>query len=106
MLCYNLYAVKREIMKKESIDLYDAHLLSKQRVCFRAFVINLVLVFLVWLLTMCPDFMFLAVKITGISLQYLYISAISFLAIWKLAGIVFFLIPGIAIWWERKMFRR
>ncbi len=92
-------------MKKDFVEIQNMKLLSKQRICFRAFLINLVLVILVWLLTLCPEFMYLAVRITGISLPYLYVSAISFLAIWKLAGVIFFLIPAIAIWWERKMLK-
>ena len=93
-------------MKKDFIEIQNLKLLSKQRIYFRAFFINFALVVLVWLLTLCPQFMYFAVRITGISLPFLYVSAISFLAIWKLAGVVFFLIPAIAIWWERKMLKK
>lgn len=93
-------------MKKDFIEFQNMKLLSKQRIYLRAFFINLALVILVWLLTLCPQFMYMAVRITGISLPYLYVSAISFLAIWKLAGVVFFLVPAIAIWWERKMLKK
>ncbi len=92
-------------MKKEYKEMLELKLLSKQRVYFRAFLINLLMVVLVWLLTLWPAFMYFAVRITGISLPYLYVSAISFLAIWKLAGVVFFLVPALAVWWERKMLK-
>lgn len=92
-------------MKKEYKEMLELKLLSKQRVWFKAFLINLLMVVFVWLLTLCPAFMYFAVRITGISLPYLYVSAISFLAIWMLAGFVFFLVPALAVWWERKMIK-
>lgn len=97
--------VKGDDMKKECIEKRNLKLLSKQRIYFRAFFINFLFVVLVWLMTLCPTLMYFAVRITGISLPYLYVSAISFLAIWMLAGIVFFLVPAIAIWWERKFIK-
>lgn len=92
-------------MKKDYMEKHNLKLLSKQRIYFRAFLINFLFVVLVWLMTLCPSLMYLAVRITGISLPYLYVSAISFLAIWMLAGIVFFLVPAVAIWWERKFIK-
>lgn len=89
-------------MKKEHMENCEVKLLSKQRIYLKSFFINLLLGVIVWLLTLWPAFMYLAVRITGISLPYLYVSAISFLAIWMLAGIVFFLVPALAVWWERK----
>ncbi len=92
-------------MKKEYIEMLNLKLLSRQRVYFKAFLINFLLVFFVWLLTLWPAFMYFAVRITGISLPYLYVSAISFLAIWMLAGVVFFFVPAIAVYWERKILK-
>ena len=43
------------------------NLLSAQRILFRAFFVNTVLVFLVWLMTFIQGFIFLGVVITGVS---------------------------------------
>lgn len=92
-------------MKKEYEEVHRAKMLSVQRVLFRAFVINFALVFAVWLLTFWPTFMYLLVGITGVSLPTMYISVIGCLAIWKLAGVVLFLVPAVAIWWERSVMK-
>lgn len=92
-------------MKKEYVEMHDAHLLSRQRVLLRAFAINTALVILVWLLTFIPGFIFLGVIMTGISAPMFLLSAIGTLAVWGLAGVALFLVPGLAIWWERKMIK-
>ena len=81
------------------------NLLSAQRILFRAFFVYTVLVFLVWLMTFIQGFIFLGVVITGVSAPMFYISAIGALAVWGIAGVALFLVPGIAIWWERKVMK-
>ncbi len=92
-------------MKKEFIEMCDAQLLSKQRVWFRAFVVNTLLVLFIWLMTFIPAFIYLGVLVTGVSAPMFYVYAIGTLAVWGLAGVVLFLVPAIAVWWERKMVR-
>ena len=92
-------------MKKEFIEMRDAQLLSKQRVWFRAFVVNTLLVLFIWLMTFIPAFIYLGVLVTGVSAPMFYVYAIGTLAVWGLAGVVLFLGPAIAVWWERKMVR-
>lgn len=91
-------------MKKntESIQMYDEKLYRKQRILFRAFFINLLLVLFVWLLSFWPGFMYFISVVTGISIGLLYISWIGWLALWKIAAVLIFLVPAIAIYWERK----
>lgn len=92
-------------MKKKFQEKNDIKLLSKQRVLFRAFVVNTVLVLLIWALTFIPSLMYFGVLITGVSAPMFYVYAVGTLALWGLAGVIFFLVPGIAIWWERKMMK-
>ncbi len=92
-------------MKKKFQEKNDVKLLSKQRVLFRAFVVNTVLVLLIWALTFIPSLMYFGVLITGVSAPMFYVYAVGTLALWGLAGVIFFLVPGIAIWWERKMMK-
>lgn len=87
---------------KELTEMIDMKLYTKQRVLFRAFLINIVLVLIVWLLSFWPGFMYFVSAITGMSVGLLYISWIGWLAIWDLAGVAFFLVPALAIYWERK----
>lgn len=89
-------------MKKESVELHEMQLLSKQRVLLRAFFINLLLGLIVWGLTFIPAFLYLAVWISGISPMMMYFSMIGGIALWQMLGILIFLVPALAIYWERK----
>lgn len=92
-------------MKKNFAEKRDMKLLTRQRVMLRAFAVNTVLVLAVWGLTFIPALMYFGVVVTGVSATMFYVYAIGTLALWGLAGVIFFLVPGIAIWWERKMVR-
>lgn len=91
---------------KEIIEVTDYKLRIKQRVLFRAFAINILLILIVWLLTFSPAFMGWVAFVLGYSIPATYISLINWIAIWDIAGAVLFLIPGLAIWWERCMNRK
>lgn len=92
-------------MKKDFQEKCDMKLLSKQRVLFRAFVVNTILVLFIWLLTFCPDLLYIGVLVTGVSAPMFYVYAVGTLALWGLAGVIIFLVPAIAMWWERKMMK-
>lgn len=92
-------------MKNDFQEKRNIKLLSKQRVMFRAFAVNTLLVLIIWLLTFIPQLMYMGVLITGISAPMFYVYAVCALVLWELAGIIFFLVPAIAIWWERKMIK-
>jgi len=79
-----------------------ASLLTRQRTLFRAFFINIILGLLVGALVFIPGFLYMAVVITGISPMMMYFSMISGIALWQMLGVVLFLVPAIATWWERK----
>lgn len=92
-------------MKNDFLTKRDIKLLSKQRVLFRAFAVNTLLVLLIWALTFIPQFIYFGVWVTGVSAPMFFFYAIGTLALWGLAGVILFLVPAIAIWWERKMLK-
>lgn len=94
--------MKKEINKYE---MRDTVLLTKQRTLFRAFFVNIILGLLVWGLTYITGFLYLAVLLTGISPMVIYFSIISGIALWQMLGVLLFLVPALAIWWERKMIK-
>ncbi len=89
-------------MKKEYLEIENRKLLSRQRVLLRAFAINLFLGFVCWLLTMVPGVLYFGVWATGFSAMMMYYSVISAIALWQLLNVIFFLVPGVALMWERK----
>lgn len=93
------------VMKNDFQEKCSMKLLSKQRVLFRAFAVNTLLVLLVWLLTFIPQLIYFGVWITGVSAPMFFVYAVGTLALWELAGVIIFLVPAIAIWWERKMIK-
>ena len=92
-------------MKTDWVEIHNMKLLSIQRTLMRAFVVNTVLVLLVWLLTFVPGFIFMGVLLTGVSAPVFYVYAVGTLAMWGLAGVILFLVPAIAVWWERKLMK-
>lgn len=93
-------------MKKEVIELHKYKLRLRQRVLFRAFAINLMLVFTVWLMTFSNGFMGFVAHLLKATPEIAFEMTIDWLAFWDLAGVVFFLIPALAVWWERRMMNK
>ncbi len=91
-------------MKCEDMEMYDLRMLSKQRVLFRAFFINLIMGFIVFcLIILMPAFVYMAVLISGISPITMYLAMIAGIGVWQMLGIVLFLVPAISLWYERKI---
>ena len=82
-------------MKKDFSGKRQMKLLSKQRVLL-----------LIWALTFVPAVMYFGVWVTGVSAPMFYVYAIGALALWGLAGVVIFLVPAIAVWWERRVINK
>jgi len=89
-------------MRKDFIQEQDMKLRIKQRTLFRAFFINLILGAIALVLTYVPVLLYVAVWATGISPMVMYFSIISGIAVWQMLGVVLFLVPAIATWWERR----
>lgn len=94
------------IMQKDFYKKQNVKLLMRQRILLRAFFVNTVLVLLVWGLTFIPALMYFGVLITGLAAPMFYVYTIGTLALWGLGGVMFFLVPGIAVWWERVVLIR
>ena len=92
-------------MKNDFQEIRNIKLLSKQRVLLRAFAVNTLLVLLIWMLTFVPLLIYFGVWVTGVSAPMFFVYAVGTLALWGLAGVILFLVPAIAIWWERKMIK-
>lgn len=92
-------------MKNDFQEMRNIKLLSKQRVLLRAFAVNTLLVLLIWMLTFVPQLIYFGVWVTGVSAPVFFVYAVGTLALWGLAGVILFLVPAIAIWWERKMIK-
>jgi hypothetical protein len=93
-------------MPKDQMEWIDHKLSHKQRVLLRAFVINYAIILLYWLCTMSGGFMNFVAMMAKMPPELVYIQMINWMAIWKIAGAVLFLIPGLAIWWERCMIKK
>ncbi len=87
---------------KKDLEKLDLKLLSKQRILFRAFFINVIFVLITWLLLLIPACMYFAVWMTGIPPMMLQMSMMGALALWDILAVLIFLVPAIAIYWERK----
>lgn len=87
-------------------EMHDFKLRSKQRIMFRAFAINYVLILITWLLSMSDSFMSWVAYLTNMPFGLLSVQMINWLAIWKIAGVIFFLVPALAAVWERVMLKK
>ncbi len=93
-------------MPKDEMARIEHKLYHKQRVLLRAFLINIILIFVAWLMTLSIGFMEWAAGLLSMPPALLYINMVNWLAIWDIAGVVLFLIPGLAMWWERCSIRK
>ena len=89
-------------MKKEICEIQNMKLYVRQATLFRAFLINVILGLVVDALALfVPGFLFALVVVTGVSPMMMFFSMISGIALWQMLGVVFFLVPALAIWWQR-----
>ncbi len=89
-------------MRKDFIAEQDMKMRIKQRTLFRAFFINLILGLVALVLTYIPVLLYVAVVATGISPMVMYFSIIAAIALWQMLGVIYFLVPAVALWWERR----
>ncbi|MDR0319120.1 MAG: hypothetical protein LBH81_00050 [Rickettsiales bacterium] len=87
-------------MPREDMEraLYKMH--NKRNLLLRAFLINYIAVFAVWLLSL-TGFLEWAMKFfADWSAREMNNYMMFMFGAWKIAGVVLFLIPGLAAWWE------
>ncbi|MCL1785813.1 MAG: hypothetical protein FWG39_01520 [Alphaproteobacteria bacterium] len=74
---------------------------GKRNILFRAFLINYIAVFVVWLISLTPLYTGLmhhfAANQTAAGIE-MYM--LNIFGMWKILGVILFLMPALAIWWE------
>ncbi|MCL1891956.1 MAG: CPP1-like family protein [Alphaproteobacteria bacterium] len=94
-------------MDKEWLGYKIWKLKQKRNILFRAFLINYVVILLAWLVSMTPFYMGLLMHfMPGINAIEANMYLMTLFGIWKIAGVVLFLIPALAIWWEQCMMQK
>ncbi|MCL2017626.1 MAG: hypothetical protein FWG80_02550 [Alphaproteobacteria bacterium] len=93
-------------MKKEFIEHQYNKMLMKRNFLFKAFLINYLAVFLVWLITITPIFDLLMALLTSFSKAEADAYIMILLGIMKIAGFVIFLAPAFAAWWEMNALKK
>ena len=93
-------------MKKEELAIYENKLRMKQHILLRAFAINLALLFIVWIFSLSTNVMELIAFATNVPTTLVYMNMLNWLAIWDIAGAVLFLVPALAIWWQRAALKK
>lgn len=105
---------KEKIMKDINIkDMKDMVLYKlykmrdKRNILLRAFLINYVAVFALWLLSMTPLYAglmksFAAHQSTAATEMYM----LGIFGAWKILAVVLFLAPALAIWWEMTFIKK
>ncbi len=84
-------------MKKEMAE----SLALRQKILFRTFWVNTLLVFLVWLISFVPGVLFFGALLTGVPGAWFYYLMMCGLALWELINVIFFLAPAVAVAWVR-----
>ncbi|MDR1360880.1 MAG: hypothetical protein LBJ18_01040 [Rickettsiales bacterium] len=72
----------------------------KRNMLLRAFAINLGLIVAFWLVSMTSFYAGLMEDMMFCSLQDVEMYTYDMIGLWKIAGVVLFLVPGLAAWWE------
>jgi hypothetical protein len=71
----------------------------KRNVLLRAFVINTVLLIVTLLITLTPFYTWI-VSFWLTTPQQITSYTLLFITLWKVGGILLFLVPALAVWWE------
>lgn len=90
----------KNMTPEEYLDYKISKLRRKRNILFRAFLINLVAILIVWLISMTPLAHWVMGRLTPFSAAGANMYIMSLLGIWKIIGYVLFLVPALAIWWE------
>ena len=77
-----------------------------RNILFKAFLINYIAIFITWLLSMVPGFNGLIVHFTHMAAGDVNMYMLDMLGMWKILGVVLFLMPALAIWWEMHSFKK
>jgi hypothetical protein len=73
---------------------------TERNVKFRAFAVNYVMMFAVWLFTLVPAYMVMVQNVMRMNADEAHFFMLDLLGIGSILNAVFFLAPAFAIWWE------
>ena len=93
-------------MNKEIKAKYEYKLYMKQCILLRAFFINIAIICIAWLATLSNGLMAWTAFLTNISIEQVYSGMFLLLGVWDVAGVLLFLVPALAIYWERKSLKK
>jgi len=96
----------KDMTQKEWVGYKLGKLRMKRNTLFRAFAINYVLVFVAWLVSMTPIYEDLLEYFTHMDVAQGQMFVLDVIGLWKILGVVLFLIPALAIWWEMHAFEK
>ncbi|MCL2331573.1 MAG: hypothetical protein FWC61_03455 [Proteobacteria bacterium] len=91
---------------KEMMEHFYHKMRAKRNILFRAFLINYILVFLVWLCSLMPWYQNLLMHFMPMSGPQIQMYLMEIFGLWKIAGVVLFLVPALATWWEMHSFSK
>jgi len=81
-------------------------IMHKGNFLFRAFIVNIVLVTLVWLLSLTGFYTWAMHVFTHFTPEESADYIIIVIGLWKVGGVLLFLVPALAAWWEACMFKK
>ena len=90
----------KEMTEKDWFEHKMYKLRQKRNISFRAFAINIVLILIVWLCSMMPWYNAMVAHFMSISPANAQMFVLDIIGLWKVLNAVFFLVPGLALWWE------
>ena len=91
----------------DALEMKFHDLWLKRDILFRAFAINYAVIVVAWIMTMIPFMHNLIMKfamyqsVAAVELFYLYL-----FGMWKILGVVLFLIPALALWWQMHVIKK
>ena len=87
-------------MPKDWMEHKIHKLYHKRNFLLRAFLINYVAVFVAWLITMIPGYQEMAMHFLQTDAAETHMFIMDIFGLWKILGVVLFLVPALAAWWE------
>jgi hypothetical protein len=77
--------------------------LRVRNILFKAFIINLIVIAVAWLLSLSNVFTHLMQMLFGFDAHPSHTYMAGMIGIWKILNVVLFLVPAIAIHWEYRL---
>ena len=93
-------------MPKDWMEHKVHKLYHKRNFLFKAFLINYVAVFVAWCISGLPWYQGLLLHFMQTDAGTAHMYMMNMFGFWKIAGVVLFLVPAFAAWWEMASCRK